>query len=88
VRAGAGNGGEVRGSRRMARDAVARVEEGSKEGNRAGIGERKMRGRRRSRRWSGGGRAAASGGLCAGSRRNGARQHVPEEEEERAARAW
>jgi hypothetical protein len=60
VQAGAINGGEVRGGRRTARDSVARVEEGSKEGNRAGIGEGTTRGRRRSRRWrSGGGRAVA-----------------------------
>jgi hypothetical protein len=55
VRAGAGDGGEVRGGRRTARDAVARAEEGSKKGNRAGIGKRTTRGRRRSR----GGAAAA-----------------------------
>jgi hypothetical protein len=62
VPAGAGNDSEVRGDRRTARDAVARVEEGSKEGNRAGIGEGTTRGRRRNRRWSsGGGRAAARG---------------------------
>jgi hypothetical protein len=62
VRAGAGDGGEVRGSRRTARDAVARAEEGSKEGNKAGIGERTTCGRRRCRTWSGGSRAAARGG--------------------------
>jgi hypothetical protein len=61
VRAGAGDGGEVRGS---------------KEGNRAGIGERTTRGRRRSRRWSGGGRAAARGAL-----------HRQQEKQSRAARA-
>jgi hypothetical protein len=62
MRAGAGDGGEVRGCRRTARDAVARAEEGSKEGNRAGIGERTTHGVHPSRRWSGGGGKAAARG--------------------------
>jgi hypothetical protein len=83
MRSGAGDGGEMRGGRRTARDAVARVEEGSKGENKAGIGEGTTRGGHPSRRWRGGGsRAAARAKHC---RRQGGRaeEHVLEEEEER-----
>jgi hypothetical protein len=68
----------------MARDVVARTEEGSKEGNTAGIGE----GRRVEVDPVGGGAAAVAErrpGVkhCASGRENRAGRHVPEEEEER-----
>jgi hypothetical protein len=68
----------------MARDAVARAEEGSREGEQS---------RDRERRCvevdpAGGGAAAAAerrpgAKHCAGARRSRTEQHVPEEEEER-----
>jgi hypothetical protein len=70
------------GGRRTARDDVGRVEEGSKEGNRAGIGE----GRRVEVDPAGGGAAVAAerwpgAGHCTGGRRSRAEEHVLEEEE-------
>jgi hypothetical protein len=62
VRAGAGDGGEVRGGRRAARDAVARARDGSREGEQGRGRGRTTRGVHPSRRWrGGGGRAAARG---------------------------
>jgi hypothetical protein len=83
VRAGAGNGGEVRSGRRAARDAVACAREGSREEEQGRGRGRTTRGVHPSRRWRGdGGRAAARGeGLPAAGGQS--RQHVPEEEEER-----
>jgi hypothetical protein len=77
VRAGASDGGEVRGGRRMARDAVARTEEGSKEGTEPGLG----RGRRVEGGEAGGGAAAAA------ERRPGAKRCQRQEKQSRAARA-
>jgi hypothetical protein len=54
---------------------MARARQDSGEGNRAGLGERMTRGRRRSRRWSGdGGRAAAGGAVLAAEQRRQRKQ--------------
>jgi hypothetical protein len=77
VRAGAGDSGEVCGGRRMARDAVARAEEGSKEG----IEPRLGRGRRVEGGEAGGGAAAAA------EQRPGAKPCWRQEKQSRPARA-